>query len=349
MTHAAHEIRDHLAREERDREAGIAGDEWSRRAMRMMRRVERCRQSTARLERVADGQRQAMMMPLPCGSRLCADCGARLRAATRERIIEGDPVDPDFSWRTVITLTMRTWDVDPAWAWSRMGSWISRFIASMRKWERRNRPWMRDFSHEYAWVIEKTRLGWPHVHIILARPCGSSGAESQLHQWACDMWEKITNCYVSRKFVRKRDGLLHGVGVDIQPVQDPARAAGYVAKYMSKAVLDPWHYAILGRKRVWSTSKGIPAARRQTSGWRLERVLTEDDDPCRRPEAWADMADGGWTPVWETDSGVALWVRREPDIVPDRPWMDEALGDVDWTGPPDTGYARKRAQAETTI
>jgi hypothetical protein len=325
---------------ERDQAQGIEGTEWTRRALRTVRRVERCRRSTARLERVVDGRREAMMMPLPCGSRMCQDCGRGLRDRARDRMERGNPEEPGFQWRTVITLTMRYGDVDGEWAWSRIGSWVSRFLSSMKQWQKKYRPWMCDFPQSYAWVLEQTKRGWPHVHIILARPCGSRWAESEFHKWACQRWERLTGCYVSRGFVLKKDGIWHGKGVDIQPVKSHVAAAKYLSLYLSKSYLDKWHYAVLGRKRIWSTSKDIPAEKRESTGWRLERVLEEVDNPCEDPDAWARMEEGGWVPLWETDSGVALWVREEARQGPDCRWMEALDGSIDWTGPPEPRYAR---------
>lgn len=343
---AALQLRQITDRLERDARYELRGPEWERRAQRMVQRVQRCKRHSARLER-SDGQtRQMMMMPLPCGSRMCPECGMELRKRAQQRMEAGPAGEAgeQDAWRTVITLTMRYGDVDGALAWERIGSWVSRWMAASRRWERRNRPWMLDCSRQYAWVLEQTKRGWPHVHIILARPYTTHDREAAYHSWACDAWEKITGCYVSRKFVRKRDGRLHGIGVDIQPVVSEVAAAKYLSLYLSKSILEPWHYAVLGRKRVWSTT--VAPVKEETKGWRLRRVIEEIEDPSVSDKAHERLESAGWRPVWMMESGLSMWERLEWGAGPECAWMEEALRDwaqADGVDPPYTGRVNSLA------
>jgi len=325
-------LRSVLTRLQRDTDAGIGGTHESRVAMRMVERLDRCGIPVARMERSPIGSsiRELMTMPLRCGSRACESCGDKLRDRARERLERGaqSPAGEPIPWRSMITLTMSDRGQDGERAWSSMSGWISRWLAARKKWVQRNRPWMLDFAQSYAWVIEPTQRGWPHVHILMASPLGSAEAEEQYRLWAVQAWADITGCVVSPARARKRDGRLHGIGVDIQPIDSATAASKYLSLYLSKSRFDLWHYVVMGKRRIWSTSRDVPSVTRESAGWRMERIVDADQDPWSSPDEYARLADGGWVLVWESlDSGVTRWYRPawEPDACP---WLDSLISET---------------------
>lgn len=72
-------------------------------------------------------------------------------------------------------------------------------------------------------VFEKTKAGWPHLHILCRAPWIDQ-------EWLSTTWQRLTGAKI----------------VDIRSVDDPGRAAHYVAKYISKALV-----AFHGTKRWW--------------------------------------------------------------------------------------------------
>lgn len=72
-------------------------------------------------------------------------------------------------------------------------------------------------------VFEKTKLGWPHLHLLVRAPWIDQ-------RWLSDTWKRLCGAFV----------------VDIRKVQDNGRAARYVSKYLGK---DP--HGFEGCKRYW--------------------------------------------------------------------------------------------------
>lgn len=74
--------------------------------------------------------------------------------------------------------------------------------------------WRRKFpneSVEYFLVWERTKAGWPHAHILLSAPKVSK-------HWLSQNWRELTGSYI----------------IDLQPVSNYQRAAGYLTKYLAK-------------------------------------------------------------------------------------------------------------------
>lgn len=74
--------------------------------------------------------------------------------------------------------------------------------------------WRRKFPNEkveYFLVWETTKAGWPHAHILLSAPKVSK-------HWLSHNWYQLTGSYI----------------IDLQPVSNYQRAAGYLTKYLAK-------------------------------------------------------------------------------------------------------------------
>lgn len=306
--------------------------------MRLLARMGACCRTKARLERVVEGRREMLVMPLSCGSRACRRCGEGLRERAADRMERG-PTNEEgerIEWRSFVTLTMRVLDVPAEEAWERVGGWVSRWIEAAKKHS--------SSRISYARVLEPTKRGWPHVHMVLSvRHPGRESAEP-FRLWACDMWQKITGCHVSKKTEWKRAGKKvapytpgateHGIGCDWQPIRSRAAAAKYLSLYLSKSHLDIWHYAILGKKRIWTTSRDVQPVVVEPSGWRMERVIPPWDDPARDPDAAAELQDAGWIERWTMDDGPSMWVRPEWDALREDTWRVGWLAEV-WRGSTD--------------
>jgi len=121
---------------------------------------------------------------------------------------------------------------------------------------------------QYLCVFEETRRHRPHLHILWRGP------------------------YIPQKWLSERmDQYMASPIVYVEAVRNRARAASYVAKYVSKA---PWRWK--GTKRYWRSMK-----------WRLHEVAWRDN--AQRPwRTWmriqamagtraADLAARGWTVI----------------------------------------------------
>lgn len=74
--------------------------------------------------------------------------------------------------------------------------------------------WRRRFPGvrlDYFLVWERTKRGWPHIHLLLSAPRVAK-------RWLSHQWLELTGCYI----------------VDIQPLGSLEHAASYLAKYLTK-------------------------------------------------------------------------------------------------------------------
>lgn len=75
----------------------------------------------------------------------------------------------------------------------------------------------------FCLVFERTKKGWPHLHILIRAPFIDQ-------KWLSERWQDLCGAKV----------------VDIRAIQDTGRASSYVAKYVGK---EP--FAFEGTKRWW--------------------------------------------------------------------------------------------------
>ena len=116
---------------------------------------------------------------------------------------------------------------------------------------------------DVAWfkVPELTKRGQIHLHHLVGGPTTARKATCRSPQERYRAWMKRT-CKVDC-LEHQISSLWQGVTsdsfvVDVSVVRDPARCAGYLAKYLSKGFRDRETLEALGFSRRWSCSRGWP-------------------------------------------------------------------------------------------
>lgn len=116
-------------------------------------------------------------------------------------------------------------------------------------------------------VFEKTKLGWPHMHILMRAPFIKQA-------WLSETWERLTGAPI----------------VHIRAVTPDRGAAKYVSKYLGK---DPHRFA--GCKRWWRTHdyevEPAPESDRPVfgRGWSRDEHLSWDQLLAKLDRAWVEI------------------------------------------------------------
>lgn len=200
-------------------------------------------------------QRNIYVHSLYCGCWDCQVCHERNRRRVYRTIRQGNPT-------AFLTLTLR--DVD-AFAQDKPGKWLARAFRHLVKRIRRRYP---DCEVEYAWVMEATKRGVPHLHAVLRAPFIPQS-------WLSEQWAELTGARV----------------VHIRAVDNAGNGAKYVCKYLTKD-----NYKFDGTKR-WHKSRG----------W-LTKSKSADDTVPSEAGFWnfSYNAQHQWIPHLETD-GYPWW------------------------------------------
>jgi hypothetical protein len=135
---------------------------------------------------------------LRCRSWLCPECAPDRKRRLIKEILDGAPT-------VFLTLTIRHVPGETAPDAAR------RLIDA---WRRARRSWMQlhKVKHlPFYCVVEATKLGWPHLHVMLRNVWISQ-------QWLSDFMSEAINSPI----------------VDIKKIDGAGRAAGYVGKYAGK-------------------------------------------------------------------------------------------------------------------
>jgi len=292
-------LRRALDRAASDRKIGAIGCPRNRRAFRIQAKVQRCKTSFGRLEKIEPAGhgkqiRRIRWIPLECGHRACESCGRKLREKASKRMW--------FPWRSTITLTVPH-TIPKERAWENMSGWVSRYMSAWRKWMHEHEP---DESREYAWVLEDHKSGYPHCHIVMQRDCeGTYEKWSKFADWSRKAWQDITGLPV--------------VWWRIEKLRKASATSAYITKYLHKSSYNPWHYALIGRRRMWGTSLHPPEI--ISEGYRLESILDSIDLPSASQKNRDLMRSFGFRLQWETGHGTQEWIRTE-DLVLAPAWID---------------------------
>jgi hypothetical protein len=138
-------------------------------------------------------------MQLRCRCWECPYCRPRRQKRLKWQARSGDP-------KTFITLTCNVH------RWNGPGEAAR---AMSRAWRLARARIEREYGGkkgEYLTVVEATKLGWPHFHVLTTRPWIDQ-------KWLSALWDELTGAPV----------------VDIKRVTNSRMAASYVAKYLGKA------------------------------------------------------------------------------------------------------------------
>jgi hypothetical protein len=171
------------------------------------------------------GQRTAVA--IDCNSWGCGECSEKRRKQLRAQALDGAP-------RKFLTLTSkRTADrTANGAAYELARAWRVLRARIMRRYKLKRLPFIA--------VFEKTKLGWPHLHILLRAPFLDQ-------HWLSEQMDDITGSPVLK----------------IVAVDNAGRAASYITKYTSK---DPHQFGTC--KRYW-----------QSQDYRLSEKKKREDKP----------------------------------------------------------------------
>ena len=204
----------------------------------------------------------------------------RMRATVTQsaELLQGEAMHGGFrTWAVFVTLTYA-----PEHEWQ--PGQVTEFIRSVREYLRRQ-----GIRARYVWVIELTKHGRPHYHVLFFLPRGKKLPKPDLRGW----WP-------------------WGMS-NIQPARKPV---GYLVKYASKGVPamdDPAMPAIPKGARL-SGNGGLSVQARQVRSWRLapawvRELFTVEDRPVRAPGGgWLSRVTGHWEPPrWRIKARAADW------------------------------------------
>lgn len=176
-----------------------------------MERSTKCPNGTLVLQH----DRLTKLVPKLCGRWNCQDCGPRKARRLRKRLVLTKPT-------RLITLTLRPEPGVPA----------AELLARANKaWSILWRRYRRKYGERacgYAKIVELTKAGTPHLHIIANVP--------YIHHTALSAaWRELTGSFI----------------VDIRKVEQKRGVAGYLTSYLTKALDVP------PGMRKWSASRAF--------------------------------------------------------------------------------------------
>lgn len=176
--------------------------------------------------------------PLRCRSWSCPYCAKRNAYRLLQRL-EATPV------HSLMTLTCNPRGYQtPDEAFLRMSVALNSFFKRVR------RQWP-DAQIEYFAVWERTKKGWPHVHLLMRAPYLPQ-------RWVSGVWNELTGAKV----------------VDIRRVYQAATAIHYIAKYLSKDPQVPPGYKRYRSSRHFFAPfvPEPPPGSPEVLGWQLQKV-----------------------------------------------------------------------------
>jgi len=199
------------------------------------------------------GEAFDLYLSVRCKSWTCDVCRRWLMRRLMLRMVDARP-------NRLVTLTVnpRCWP-DPRAAYDG----TRRKVAILARMARR------EFGEfEYLRVLEQTRAGWPHYHLVVRSPYIPQ-------QWLSDRWRELTGAPI----------------VDIRRVDDCDGAASYVAKYLAKQE----HCEFTQRRLAWSRGFFPAAADPPQGGGTWQFLGRSACHPCM---ALASTGHSGGVIVW---------------------------------------------------
>lgn len=170
----------------------------------------------------------ARVFQLRCRSWTCEHCRPRRQKRLRFQALSGRPV-------TFLTLTANPQKFETP------GDAARAMTKAWRAARRAIEAYYGGDKAEYLTVVESTKRGWPHLHVLTTRRWIDQ-------RYLSALWDRLTGAPI----------------VHIERVRDQNRAAGYVAKYLGKA---PHKY--LNCKRYYMTRHYVkkPTNRPEPFDW----------------------------------------------------------------------------------
>jgi len=154
--------------------------------------------------------KREIIIQLRCKRWGCPHCGPRRVAHTAHRVKAARP-------NKFVTLTTRVTDTEtPREAYDRTRRKLSTLVRGIRK------TWG---YFEYMRVLEVTKKGWPHYHLV-ARAAWIDQA------WLSAEWQRLADAHI----------------VDIRAIRKKANVVQYLVKYLYKQSHVPW----TNRRLSWS-------------------------------------------------------------------------------------------------
>lgn len=205
---------------------------------------------------------------LRCRSWLCPDCQPMRQRQLVKEVLDGSP-------DTFVTLTIRRVQSEGA------ADAAGRLIDA---WRRARRAWMKQHKLKrlpFFAVVEATKVGWPHLHVMLRS------------QWIDQRW---LSAFMSNA--------INSPIVDVRRIDNRGRAAVYVSKYAGKAT-----HKFGTCKRYWRSQDYILTSDDDDQQQPKKRGRGEIEHTTIQHLAatWASL---GWRVTWQSK-----W-RARCDITP---------------------------------
>jgi len=169
-------------------------------------------------------------VPVRCRSWDCLDCAKTNKRRLLRRLHTAAP-----NLFATLTTSERT-AATPEEAFTRANAALPLLF---KRWRRRF-PGQR---LDYFLVWERTKRGWPHIHLLLIAPTVAK-------RWLSHQWQELTGCYI----------------VDLQPIRTVENAARYLTKYLTKDPQVPAGF------RRWRRTAGFFNSKDEPKGVRLAIV-----------------------------------------------------------------------------
>ena len=187
----------------------------------------------------------------------------------------------------MITLTYR-----PEAEWSKKH--VTQCIKAIREYLRR-----RGYPFRYVWVLENTKAGKPHYHLLVWLPRGVSLPKPDKRGWWAHGWTRI------------------------EWARNPV---GYLAKYASKGASDDEITSPFPKGARLHGSGGLTQRARIERAWLMapswvKEAVSAEDRPVRAPGGgWASKVTGTWLPSpWRLVDRASNWVWLRFEKVPEAP------------------------------
>ena len=164
------------------------------------------------------------LFKLRCRSWTCPQCRPRRQKRLKWQARSGNPI-------TFVTLTCNPACHDSPGAAAR---------AMTKAWRAARRAIEAHYKGrkgEYLTVVEATKLGWPHLHVLTTRPWIDQ-------RWLSNLWKTLTGAHI----------------VDVRRVSNQGQAASYVSKYLGKTP-----HRFLHCKRYYFTRGYLPRSEKEAT------------------------------------------------------------------------------------